>query len=96
MICQIIFRLQAHTDNPLHQSIRHLAVLVVDQTQQISGVDLVFAEMKALFQALGRSGKIPYPCFLQTQVIIAVGNLSVFASISITVFSRLFPGSSPS
>lgn len=69
----------------------HFPIFIIDQTQKISGICLIFRKMQAFFQALCCSGKVPHLCLFQTQIVIAVGYLSVFAAISIIVYFRLFP-----
>ena len=46
MDCPALLWLQVAADDPLHQGLCCLSHLIVDQTQQISGICLVFIKMK--------------------------------------------------
>ena len=69
----VVLRLQVLADDPLHQTFRRFSHLIVDQSQQISGIRLVFIKMQAFLQTFCRSRQVPYPGLLQPLVVITVG-----------------------
>ncbi len=74
----VVLLLKIHADDPLHQRLRHLAHLIVDKTQKISGIHLVFIQIQAFFQTVYGACQVSSMRPLQSGIIKAVGNQADF------------------
>ena len=61
---RIILRFQAPAEHPLAQCIRHFSHFIINQSKQISRLNIGFIKTQAFLQGLHCSGQIPYFCFL--------------------------------
>ena len=71
---RIILRHDIFADDPLAECGNHLADLIVNKTEQVSGVDVFFIKFQASLQTGHRSGKVADACLLKPLVVQQIGN----------------------
>ena len=74
IIRDIFLRAKVFTDDPFTQRRNGLAHFKINQSQEVSRLDMIFVEFLRQLQALDRPGKIPDTGFIQLVIIIVIGN----------------------
>ena len=82
IIRDVLLRLQIFAQNPLAESVHGFSHLKIDQSQQISRIDMKFIQLQTFSQTPDGSGQIPHIRFFQSVIIIHVGKADDFFIMS--------------